>query len=94
MSHQSTNSNRSENSQTVVNPTWNLEFHNASFEQMRQRLHIVMEDERREIIAGLEQFRRELEAQQRTNTGNLEILTTFDIFYSSVSSKSSECFLF
>ena len=65
MSAQNTNSNGSENSQTVVNPTWNEEFHNASFEQMRQRFHIVMDyrrrliEERREIIAGLEQFRQE-----------------------------------
>ena len=83
MSHQNTNSNGSENFQAVVNPTWNEEFHNASFEQMRQRFHVIMGDERRrieerrEIIAGLEQFRRALEAQQRTNTGNLEIITTF-----------------
>ena len=83
MSAQNTNSNGSENSQTVVNPTWNEEFHNASFEQMRLRFHAVMEskrrriEERREIIAGLEQFRRELEAQQRTNTGNLRNFNNF-----------------
>ena len=83
MSAQNNNSNGSENSQAVVNPTWNLEFHNASFEQMRQRFHVIMEDERRrieerrEIIAGLEQFRRELEAQQRTNTGNLRNFNKF-----------------
>ena len=78
MSDQDTNSNGLGNSVEIRGQnddmTWNLEFHNPAFERMRLSFRRMREDGRRqevrEIIAGVEESRREVQiGDQRIYTG-------------------------
>ena len=75
MSDQDTNSNGLGNSVEIHSGqndarTWNMEFQNPAFERMRLAIRRMREDERRQTIAELEEFRREAQiGDQRTYTG-------------------------
>ena len=74
MSDQDTNSNGLGNPVEIRGQNddmnWNLEFHNPAFERMRLSFRRMRENERRQTIAELEEFRREAQiGDQRINTG-------------------------